>query len=85
MSGLCPPPLPPPSACCAPPICPPKSDLAAPLSLACFSPQGWFGGEGGAERPLTKFYGPDRDKFLPGGLYSNDDVPEYMDGTLPGE
>jgi hypothetical protein len=29
--------------------------------------------------------GPDRALFLPAGLYAREEVPEYLDGTLPGE
>lgn len=29
--------------------------------------------------------GPDRALFLPGGLLAREDVPLYLDGTLPGE
>ena len=33
----------------------------------------------------SKWYGPDRKLFLPGGFLSADEVPEYLDGTLAGE
>ena len=29
--------------------------------------------------------GPDRVLFLPGGLLDRADLPDYLDGTLPGE
>ncbi len=29
--------------------------------------------------------GPDRALFLPGGLLDRNDLPLYLDGTLPGE
>ena len=33
----------------------------------------------------SKFYGPDRKLFLPGGLLDPSEVPAYLDGSLPGE
>jgi light-harvesting complex II chlorophyll a/b binding protein 5 len=45
---------------------------------------GWLGGAGGAEN-LDKWYGPDRALFLPGGLLDRNDLPLYLDGTLPGD
>lgn len=29
--------------------------------------------------------GPDRALFLPGGLLDRNDLPDYLDGELPGE
>jgi len=49
------------------------------------SRKGWFGGAAAEGSTLDKWYGPDRKLFLPGGLLDLDDVPEYLDGTLPGE
>lgn len=43
----------------------------------------WLANDGGFD--ASKFYGPDRVLFLPGGLLSADEVPEYLDGSLPGE
>lgn len=34
---------------------------------------------------MRRSAGPDRKLFLPGGLYADEDVPEYLDGTLAGE
>jgi light-harvesting complex II chlorophyll a/b binding protein 5 len=48
------------------------------------STRGWTGGAGGPEN-LDKWYGPDRALFLPGGLLAREDVPAYLDGTLPGD
>lgn len=45
---------------------------------------GWVGEEGGAQ-DLGKWYGPDRVLFLPGGIFKRENVPEWMDGTLPGD
>lgn len=46
--------------------------------------KGWFGGEGGAS-DLTKWYGPDRALFLPGGLLDPSDLPTYLNGELAGD
>uniref|UniRef100_A0A7R9VAR6 Chlorophyll a-b binding protein, chloroplastic n=1 Tax=Chlamydomonas euryale TaxID=1486919 RepID=A0A7R9VAR6_9CHLO len=54
------------------------------VAVAAKPTRGWTGGEGGAA-DLDKWYGPDRKLFLPGGLLSPEDVPEYLDGTLPGD
>ena len=35
--------------------------------------------------PPARRYGPDRKLFLPGGLLGRDEVPAYLNGTLPGE
>jgi len=45
--------------------------------------KGWLGGDAGIN--LGKFYGPDRDLFLPGGLYDRSEIPDTLDGTLPGD
>ena len=45
--------------------------------------KGWFGGEESSN--LSKWYGPDRALFLPGGLLDRADLPDYLDGTLPGD
>lgn len=34
---------------------------------------------------LSLFSGPNRALFLPGGLLEISDLPEYLDGSLPGE
>jgi len=47
---------------------------------------GWLGGQASsADSKLDKWYGPDRVLFLPGGLLDRSDLPEYLDGTLPGD
>jgi hypothetical protein len=43
----------------------------------------WLNAEGGYDG--SKWYGPDRKLFLPGGLLDAADVPDYLDGTLAGE
>ncbi|GBF88582.1 chlorophyll a-b binding protein, chloroplastic [Raphidocelis subcapitata] len=45
--------------------------------------KGWLGGTETSN--LSKWYGPDRALFLPGGLLDRDDLPLYLDGTLPGD
>jgi len=63
-----------------------KAAKKAPSSRApTGGSKGWFGGEGGSQTDLSKWYGPDRNLFLPAGLYARDEVPEYLDGTLPGD
>jgi light-harvesting complex II chlorophyll a/b binding protein 5 len=46
---------------------------------------GWFGGEGGPQTRLGKWYGPNRLLFLPGGLIDRGDLPSYLSGELPGD
>lgn len=43
----------------------------------------WLNAEGGYDG--SKWYGPDRKLFLPGGLLDAADVPDYLDGSLAGE
>jgi len=45
--------------------------------------KGWLGGDSGID--LSKWYGPDRVLFLPGGLYDRAEIPDALDGTLPGD
>ena len=45
---------------------------------------GWGGGEGGAG-DLSKWYGANRRLWLPSGLWTSDDVPDYLNGSLAGE
>lgn len=45
---------------------------------------GWLG-SGSGEISLDKWYGPSRSLFLPGGLLDRSEVPEYLNGTLPGD
>jgi hypothetical protein len=45
--------------------------------------KGWLGGEESSN--LSKWYGPDRALYLPGGLLDRDDLPDYLSGELPGE
>lgn len=47
--------------------------------------KGWFGGEGGSQTALEKWYGPSRALFLPGGLLEREDLPDYLNGELPGD
>jgi len=47
---------------------------------------GWLGGQAASgDSKLDKWYGPDRALFLPGGLLDRSDLPEYLDGSLPGD
>lgn len=65
--------------CRAQPTCaPPPSPQASSGTR-----KGWFGGEESSN--LSKWYGPDRALFLPGGLLDRNDLPDYLDGTLPGD
>ena len=43
----------------------------------------WLNAESGYDG--SKWYGPDRKLFLPGGLLDPSEVPDYLDGTLAGE
>lgn len=43
----------------------------------------WLNAESGYDS--SKWYGPDRKLYLPGGLLDPSEVPEYLDGSLPGE
>jgi hypothetical protein len=64
----------------------PAKKSSAPAKKASFggsARKGWFGGA--EQSALDKWYGPDRKLFLPGGLLDRDDLPDYLDGTLPGE
>jgi len=45
--------------------------------------KGWLGGEESSN--LSKWYGPDRALFLPGGLLDRNDLPDYLNGELAGE
>ncbi|PNH07117.1 Chlorophyll a-b binding protein CP26, chloroplastic [Tetrabaena socialis] len=45
---------------------------------------GWLGGQSGTIN-LDKWYGPDRKLFLPSGLLDTADIPEYLNGELPGD
>lgn len=45
---------------------------------------GWLG-SGSQSVALDKWYGPDRALFLPGGLLDRNEVPDYLNGTLPGD
>lgn len=56
----------------------------APVKRAASGTKGWLGGEGGAQ-DLDKWYGPSRVLFLPSGLLDRNDVPEYLNGELPGD
>uniref|UniRef100_A0A803KZE8 Chlorophyll a-b binding protein, chloroplastic n=1 Tax=Chenopodium quinoa TaxID=63459 RepID=A0A803KZE8_CHEQI len=38
-----------------------------------------------ADDELAKWYGPDRRIFLPEGLLDRDDIPEYLNGEVPGD
>jgi len=49
------------------------------------STKGWFGGEGGSQTDLSKWYGADRELFLPSGLYAKEDCPDYLNGELAGD
>ena len=43
----------------------------------------WLNADDGYDS--SKWYGPDRKLFLPGGLLDPSEVPDYLDGSLPGE
>lgn len=59
----------------------PRRPQAAPASSG--TRKGWFGGEESSN--LSKWYGPERALFLPGGLLDRNDLPDYLDGTLAGD
>merc|ERR550537_1420359 len=65
------------------------SKKVAPSSIKKFSgtkkTRGWLGGEGGSQTDLDKWYGPNRELFLPGGLLDRTDVPSYLTGELAGD
>lgn len=44
----------------------------------------WGGGDSGVA-DLSKWYGPDRKLFLPGGLLTYEEVPSYLNGELAGD
>lgn len=46
--------------------------------------RGWLGGAGGAQG-LDRWYGPSRVLFLPSGLLDRSEVPDYLNGELPGD
>merc|ERR1719181_225192 len=52
--------------------------------LAGKKTRGWGGGEGGAG-DLSKWYGANRKLWLPSGLWTSDDVPDYLNGSLAGD
>jgi len=60
-----------------------KAPVKAPKSGK--ATRGWFGGDGGSQTALDKWYGPDRVLFLPSGLLDRDDLPDYLNGELPGD
>jgi len=62
-----------------------KASRPAPKARGGKATRGWFGGEGGSQTPLDKWYGPDRVLFLPSGLLDRDDLPDYLNGELPGD
>jgi len=43
----------------------------------------WLNADDGYDS--SKWYGPDRKLFLPGGLLDPSEVPDYLDGSLPGD
>lgn len=63
----------------------PAKKAAAPAKSGTKSTKGWFGGQGGSQTSLDKWYGPSRALFLPGGLLDRDDLPAYLNGELPGD
>merc|ERR1712167_43605 len=60
-----------------------KSSLSA--NSATKRTRGWLGEEGGSQTKLEKWYGADRNLFLPGGLLDPTDVPAYLTGQLAGD
>jgi light-harvesting complex II chlorophyll a/b binding protein 5 len=62
---------------------PPTHHPKKKTQLGSGTRKGWLGGEEASN--LDKWYGPDRALFLPGGLLDRDDLPVYLDGTLPGD
>jgi len=63
---------------------------AAPAKKAAAPAKGAKGGKGNyfrgsADAALSKWYGPDRKLYLPGGLLDPSEVPAYLNGTLPGD
>jgi len=61
-----------------------KAVKVRPASSDARAKGGWLGGSG-SDAGLERWYGPDRKLFLPGGLLAREDVPAYLDGTLPGD
>jgi light-harvesting complex II chlorophyll a/b binding protein 5 len=57
--------------------------VQAPAKVSSGTRKGWLGGF--EESNLSKWYGPDRVLYLPGGLLDRSDLPDYLDGTLAGE
>jgi len=54
-----------------------------PTQASSGTRKGWLGGEETSN--LSKWYGPDRALFLPGGLLDRNDLPDYLNGELAGE
>jgi len=65
----------------------PKKAAPTPVkrSSGAKKTRGWLGGEGGSQTDLDKWYGPNRELFLPGGLLDRTDVPSYLTGELAGD
>eukprot|EP00963_Diacronema_lutheri_P012219 scaffold1671_cov344-Pavlova_lutheri.AAC.48 len=55
----------------------------APTKTTSSKKAGWLGKEDTFN--FSKYYGPDRQLFLPGGLLDPNDVPDYLNGELPGD
>ncbi|KIZ01696.1 chlorophyll a/b-binding apoprotein CP26 precursor [Monoraphidium neglectum] len=62
---------------------PKKAAKKAPAKVSSGTRKGWLGGF--EESNLSKWYGPDRVLYLPGGLLDRSDLPDYLDGTLAGD
>ena len=60
------------------------SKASSGAGLAGKKTGGWGGGDGGAG-DLSKWYGANRRLWLPSGLWTSDDVPDYLNGSLAGE
>jgi len=61
----------------------PAPKKAAPKKAAAPAKNRWTGSESGFDE--AKWYGPDRVLFLPTGFLDRDEVPDYLDGSLPGD
>ena len=75
----------PPSPPSSPPFQAAKKGSAPKKAVSSGQTRGWFGGEGGPQTELDKWYGPNRSLYLPGGLLAREEVPDYLTGELAGD
>lgn len=60
-----------------------KTGKKAATKTTTSKKSGWLGKEESFD--FSKYYGPDRQLFLPGGLLDRDDIPAYLNGELAGD